>query len=168
MMCELSLDLRAKFIPGFSQIAKPLHELLHVGGPRKRKEKPSQHKPPPWNWTSKCEAAFQTIKDKLMSPPVLAYADFSKPFIVHTDASTTGLVATLYQLDDNGVERVIAYASRSLSKSEMNAPAHKLEFPALKWAVTEKFHDSLYGYKVHVLTDNNPLTYRLHIQHEEF
>ena len=146
-----------KFISGFSQIAKPLHELL--GGPRKRKGKPSQHKPPPWNWTSQCETAFQAIKDKLMSPPVLAYADFSKPFIVHTDASTTGLGAALYQLDDNGVERVIAYASRSLSKSETNAPAHKLEFLALKWAVTEKFHDYLYGNKVHVLTDNNPLTY---------
>ena len=87
-------------------MAKPLHELL--GGSRKRKGKPSQHKPPPWNWTSQCEAAFHTIKDKLMSPPVLAYVDFSKPFIVHTDASTTGLVAALYQLDDNGVERVIA------------------------------------------------------------
>ena len=67
--------------------------------------------------------------------------------------------AALYQLDDNGVERVIAYASRSLSRSEANAPAHKLEFLALKWAVTDKFHDYLYGNKVHVLTDNNPLTY---------
>ena len=123
-----------KFIPGFSQIAKPLHELL--GGPRNRKGKLSPHKPPPWNWTSQCETAFQAIKDKLMSPPVLAYADFSKPFIVHTDASTTGLGAALYQVDDNGVERVIAYASRSLSKSEKNAPAHKLEFLALKWAIT--------------------------------
>ena len=146
-----------KFIPGFSQVAKPLHELL--GGPRKRKGKPSQHKPPPWNWTQQCERAFQTIKEKLMSPPVLAFADFSKPFIVHTDASTTGLGAALYQLDENGVERVIAYASRSLNKSESNAPAHKLEFLALKWAITDKFHDYLYGNKVHVMTDNNPLTY---------
>ena len=94
-----------------------------------------------------------------MSPPVLAYADFTKPFILHTDASTTGLGTALYQLNENGKERVIAYASRSLTKSERNAPAHKLEFMALKWAVTDKFHDYLYGNRVQVLTDNNPLTY---------
>ena len=148
-----------KFIPGFSQIAQPLNALL--GGPRKRKGKGKNtpNKPPPWQWTPECTKAFHTLKEKLMSPPVLAYANFDKPFILHTDASTTGLGAALYQLDDNGRERVIAYASRSLSKSERNAPAHKLEFMALKWAVTDEFHDYLYGNKVHVLTDNNPLTY---------
>ena len=148
-----------KFIPGFSQIAQPLNALL--GGPRKRKGKGkyTQNKPPPWQWTRECTSAFQLIKEKLMSPPVLAYADFTRPFILHTDASTTGLGAALYQLDDNGKERVIAYASRSVTKSERNAPAHKLEFLALKWAVTDKFHDYLYGNKVQVLTDNNPLTY---------
>ena len=117
-----------KFIPGFSQIAQPLNALL--GGPRKRKGKGkyTQNKPPPWQWTRECTSAFQLIKEKLMSPPVLAYADFTRPFILHTDASTTGLGAALYQLDDNGKERVIAYASRSVTKSERNAPAHKLEF----------------------------------------
>ena len=58
--------------------------------------------------------------------------------------------------------RVIASASRSVSKAESNYPAHKLEFLALKWAVCEKFHEYLYGSKsFEVFTDNNPLTYVL-------
>ena len=59
------------------------------------------------------------------------------------------------------MQHVIAYASRGLSKSEKNYPAHKLEFLALKWAVAEKFHDYLYNKKFTVITDNNPLTYVL-------
>ncbi|KAJ0064622.1 hypothetical protein NL108_011375 [Boleophthalmus pectinirostris] len=57
--------------------------------------------------------------------------------------------------------RVIAYASRGLSRSEARYPAHKLEFLALKWAVTEKFCDYLYGSPFTVITDSNPLTYIL-------
>jgi len=71
-----------------------------------------------------------------------------------------GLCAILYQHQD-GVPRVIAYASRRVSDTEKKYPAHKLEFLALKWAITEKFHDYLYGQKFSVLTDNNPLTYVL-------
>ena len=77
------------------------------------------------------------LKFKLSTPPVLAYADFSKPFVIHTDASREGLGAVLYQ-EHNGIERVIAYASRGLRNSERNYPAHKLEFLCLKWAVSEK------------------------------
>ena len=94
------------------------------------------------------------LKLKLSTPPVLAYADFSKPFVIHTDASREGLGAVLYQ-EQNGIERVIAY------DSERNYPAHKLEFLCLKWAVSEKFHDYLYGNQFLVCTDNNPLTYVL-------
>ena len=58
--------------------------------------------------------------------------------------------------------RVIAYASRSVSKTESNYPVHKLEFLALKWAVCEKFHEYLCGSKpFEIYTDNNPLTYVL-------
>ncbi|KAK7882182.1 hypothetical protein WMY93_028356 [Mugilogobius chulae] len=71
-----------------------------------------------------------------------------------------GLGAALYQEQD-GKLRVVAYASRGLSKSEKNYPTHKLEFLALKWAVCEKFCDYLYGADFTVLTDNNPLTYVL-------
>jgi len=78
--------------------------------------------------------------------------------MLNTDASGTGLGAVLYQKQD-GKDRVVAYASRSLTKAERNYPAHKLEFLAVKWAVCEKFHDYLYGGKFEVVTDNNPLTY---------
>ena len=96
-----------------------------------------------------------------VSTPILAYPNYQLPFILHTDSSTDGLGAVLYQKQD-GKQRVIAYASRSVSKAESNYPAHKLEFLALKWAVCEKFHEYLYGSKpFEVYTDNNPLTYVL-------
>ena len=91
---------------------------------------------------------------------MLGYANPKLPYVLHTDASTTGLGAALYQ-EQEGAMRVIAYASRGLSKSESRYPAHKLEFLALKWAVTEKFADYLYGIPFTVLTDSNPLTYLL-------
>ena len=76
------------------------------------------------------------------------------------DASRDGLGAVLCQQQD-GKMRVISYASRGLSKAERNYSAYKLEFLALKWAVTEKYHDYLYGSTFTVLTDNNPLSYVL-------
>lgn len=98
--------------------------------------------------------------DRLTSAPVLAFANPKLPYVLHTDACCEGLGAALYQEQD-GKLRVIAYASRGLSKSEKNYPAHKLEYLALKWAVCEKFCDYLYGTDFTVLTDNNPLTYVL-------
>lgn len=71
-----------------------------------------------------------------------------------------GLGAALYQ-EQQGQWRVIAYASRGLSQCEAKYLAHKLEFLALKWAVTEKFLDYLYGSPFLVVTDSNPLTYIL-------
>ena len=71
-----------------------------------------------------------------------------------------GISAILYQ-KENGKNKVISYASRNLNKSESRYSAYKLEFLALKWAVTERYHDYLYGNTCTVLTDNNPLTYVL-------
>ena len=85
--------------------------------------------------------------------------DYNKPFVLHTDASTTGLV--LYQKQEDGKERVIAYTSHTLNRAEQNFDTHKLEFLALKWAVTDRFHEYLYGETFEVFTDNNSLTYIL-------
>ena len=82
-------------------------------------------------------------------------------FQLQTDASDLGLGTVLYQNDDEGHQRVIAYASRSLSHTERNYPTHKLEFLALKWAITDRFHEYLCGGQFDVYTDNNPLTYIL-------
>lgn len=100
------------------------------------------------------------IIEKLTTSPVLAFADPTLPYILHTDASSTGLGAALYQKQE-GQLRVVAYASRGLSRSESRYPTHKLEFLALKWSVTEKFSDYLYGNQFTVVTDSNPLTYIL-------
>ena len=111
-------------------------------------------------WGPEQQEAFETLQRLCTEAPILAYADFKAPFILHTDASSDGLGAVLYQNQD-GQRRVIAYASRSLSPSERNYPAHKLEFLTLKWANTDKFHKYLYGAEFQVFTDNNPLTYIL-------
>ena len=106
------------------------------------------------------QEAFETLQRLCTESPILAYADIKAPFVLHTDASGVGLGAVLYQVQD-GQKRVIAYASRSLSKSERNYPVHKLEFLALKWAITDKFHQYLYGAECQVFTHNNSLAYVL-------
>ena len=111
-------------------------------------------------WGPEQHAAFETLQRLCTESPILAYADFKAPFILHTDASGDGLGAVLYQVQE-GKQRVIAYASRSLTRSERNYSVHKLEFLALKWAITDKFHEYLYGSQFQVYTDNNPLTYVL-------
>lgn len=157
-----------RFIKDYSQIVKPLNDLTSGYPPLrkgcKKAEKECQYYDPkePFGgrWTTVCQEAFETLVDKLSTAPVLGFADPKLPYVVHTDASTTGLGAALYQEQD-GQQRVIAFASRGLSRSESRYPAHKLEFLALKWAVTEKFQDYLYGSTFTVITDSNPLTYLL-------
>ena len=89
-------------------------------------------------WTEAADSAFEHLKKLCISTPILAYPDYKLPFVLHTDSSSEGLGAVLYQ-KQNGKMRVIAYASRSVSKAESHYPAHKLEFLALKWAVCENF-----------------------------
>ena len=149
-----------KFVPGFAQVAKPLHELvasLYDGG----KSGKQRNKPIGDLWQERCQGAFQNLKAALTSPPVLAYPVYSKPFIVEVDASNDGLGAVLSQEQDGKV-RPIAYASRGLRGAEKNMSnysSRKLELLALKWAVTEKFREYLISSTFTVLTDNNPLTY---------
>ncbi|KAL5006251.1 hypothetical protein ScPMuIL_015057, partial [Solemya velum] len=144
-----------RYIQGFSKIARPLNDLLKGSNGNKKKRKYTD-----FVWGHEQQTAFEELKKKLVSAPVLGYADYTLPFELHVDASTSGLGSVLYQRQ-NGTMRVIAYASRGLSNSERNYPAHKLEFLALKWALVEKFHDYLYGQSFTVFTDNNPLTYVL-------
>ena len=144
-----------RFIKDFAKVAMPLHGLL-VGHPKKESRKVSAALT---GWTPECEAAFGGLKRALTEAPILAFADFSLPFAVYTDASNRGLGAVLAQTQD-GVERVIAYASRSLhpsEKNDANYSSFKLEFLALKWAVSEKFHEYLLGSQFVVFTDNNTL-----------
>ena len=90
---------------------KPLNDLL-IGhptnlSPESKKKKKKKNKVP-WQWGPLQQNAFDALKEKLSTPPVLAYADFKLPFLLHTDASVDGLGAVLYQVQD-GIQRVIAY-----------------------------------------------------------
>ena len=142
-----------RFIEKYTQIAHPLNVLISGDN--------ASHKNRTVQWSEEAEAAFKELKDHCTKAPILAYADYLHPFKINTDASGLGLGAVLYQTQDDGLDRVISYASRTLSKSEQRYPAHKLEFLGLKWAVTERFHEYLYGNTFDVHTDNNPLTYVL-------
>ena len=96
---------------------------------------------------------------KCLTAPVLAFADFKKPFLLETDASIEGLGAVLSQKQDDGRYHPIAYASRGLKGGELKYHSSKLEFLALKLAVTEQFREYLQYQPFLVHTDNNPLTY---------
>ena len=142
-----------RFIPKLAQMACPLHKL--TSGENAGKKKAAI------KWDSRCQQTLDDLKTLCTMAPILAYAYFTKPFKLHTDACGTGLGAVLYQTWEDGTKAVIAYDSRSLNKADSHYPAHKLEFLALKWAVVKKFHEYLYGSTFNVYTDNNPLTYVL-------
>ena len=142
-----------KFIYKYAQKAKPLNKLISGDNAKKKHSKV--------DWTDECQTAFDLLKETCTNTPILAYADYKKPFRLNTDASEQGLGAVLYQQQDDETFRVIAYASRTLSKTERNYDAHKLEFLALKWSITQRFHEYLYGGTFEVYTDNNPLMYVL-------
>ena len=109
-----------------------------------------------------CQEGFDALKHALTTAPVLAYPDYTQPFILETDASLKGLGAVLSQKGKDGEVRIIAYASRSLRPSERSMRDYssaKIELMALKWSVCKKFKDYLLGSKFTVFTDNNPLVY---------
>lgn len=158
-----------RFIANYSSIVRPLTELTKGYAPKqhgKRAVKDSNKvywkdsEPFGERWNLACTAAFHQIINCLTHAPVLAFADPNKPYVLHVDASLSGLGAVLYQEYSEGL-RPVAFASRKLSTSEKNYPIHQLEFLSLKWAVVNKFHDYLYGARFTVRTDNNPLTYVL-------
>ena len=125
-----------RFIKKYVQVAKPLYKLI-LGVNEKSKKQNSIR------WDLECQESFDKLKELCTTTPILAYADFRKPFKLHTNASVLGLRTVLYQIQ-NGVEKVISYTSRSLTKSETKYPVHKLEFLCLKWDITEQFHEYLY------------------------
>ena len=108
--------------------------------------------------------AFEHLKAACLQAPILAFPDFNKPFLLETDASGKGLGAVLSQKQTDGRYYPIAYASRIMNDTEQRYHSNKQEFLALKWAVTEQFHEYLSPYGKNrnefvVRTDNNPLTY---------
>lgn len=109
----------------YSQLVKPLNDLtagyppLHNRGKKKSQNCQYSNPKEPFGsrWTSACQQAFEALIEKLSTAPVLGFANPKLPYILHTDASTTGLGAALYQ-EQEGKLKAIAFASRGLTRSE--------------------------------------------------
>ena len=126
---------------GIAQVAAPLNALTDKG-----KE---------WLWTAECTQAFLELRKRLVSAPVLVMPQFSQDFLLDTDASGEGLGAVLSQVVA-GQERVVAYASKTLTKTERKYCASRCEMLALVWA-THHFRPYLYGRRFVLLTDHSAL-----------
>ncbi|CAH2089856.1 unnamed protein product [Euphydryas editha] len=137
-----------RFIENFSKITKPLTSLL--------KKDVSFH------WTQEQELAFQTLKHKLISAPLLQYPDYSKPFILTTDASNYAVGAILSQ-GEIGKDKPIAYASRTLNKAEGNYSTTEKELLAILFGV-KTFRPYLYGYQFKIVTDHRPLVWLFNVK----
>ena len=107
--------------------------------------------------TRSCEV-FNILKTKCMTAPVLAFADFEKPFLLETDASSYSLRAVLSQKQEDDKYHPVAYVSQELKGGEKKYYSSKLEFLALKWAMTDQFKEYLWYKPFTVRTDNNLLT----------
>ena len=103
--------------------------------------------------------SLQSTEKGMYDHLLLAFTDYTKPFLLETDASKDGLGAVLSQKQMDGWYPLVAYGSRALMPQEKNHHSTKLEFLALKWVVTEHFKEYLSYQPFLVKTDNNPLTY---------
>ena len=141
------VDHYRQFIKGFAQIAQPLNEHLAGEGASRKSEQ-----------VSLSEEALKAFK-ACMNSPVLAFANYTKDFLLETDALKEGLGAVLSQKQKDGWFHRVACGSWALTTHEKNYHSTKLEFLALKWAVTEHFKEYLLYQPFLVKSDNNPLTY---------
>ncbi len=134
-----------KFLPNYATVVEPLRQMLRANAQT------------PLQWSKETVESFDTLKRMLMQSPVLAIYDPSLPTFISTDASDYGLGAVLTQLHPDGVERVIAFASRTLSTSERKYSAVEKEALACVWAV-EKWRTYVWGHRFTLRTDHQALT----------
>ena len=139
------------FIKGFAWIAQPLNDHLAGEGASRKLEQVLLSKD--------ALESFQALKQACMSTPILAFADYTKVFLLETDASKEGLGVVLSQKQADGWYHPVAYGSWALTTHEKNYHSTKLEFLVLKWAITEHFKEYLLYQPFLVRTDNNPFTY---------
>ena len=117
-----------RFNKGYTNISKPLNNLLSGAN--------SKLKGCFVRLPVVAVVAFQELKLKCITAPVLAFTDFHKPFLLETDASRDSLGTVLSQKQDDGCYHPVAYASRGLKGGELRYHSSKLEFLTLKWAIT--------------------------------
>jgi len=138
-----------KYVHKISEIAHPLTQLTR--------------KSVPWTWGEPEEAAFQSLKRCLTSPPILGYPDWSRSFHIYCDASDTGIGSILCQLQDpHGTGRdeevTIAYNSKHLSDRERKYSTVEKELFSIVHAVTV-YRPYIYGQKFLIYSDHRPLSY---------
>ena len=141
-----------RFIPHFSEIAKPLIKLTE--------------KDRAFTWSEEQEQAFSTLKTSLIESPVLSHPKSEGQFVLDTDASNEGIGAVLSQIQD-GEERVIAFGSKTLSKTEKNYCITRKELWAVVYFVTQYKH-FLLGRKFLVRTDNSAVRYWTRIHSDSY
>ena len=140
-----------RFIKRFTCITQPLSEYLTGEGASRKLE---------WvSLTKEGMKAFEALKQACMTGPILVFTDYTKLFLLETDASKDGLGMVLSQKQADGWYHPVAYCSRSLMPCKKNYHSTKLEFLALKRAVTEYFKEYLPYQSFVVWMDNNPLMY---------
>ncbi|XP_056132888.1 uncharacterized protein K02A2.6-like, partial [Lampris incognitus] len=137
------INYYGRFIPDLATILQPLNALLHKGKK--------------WQWTTACEAVFRKVKELMVSQKVLTHYNPELPLRLACDASPYGVGAVLSHVMPDGVEKPIAYASRTLSKAEQNYTHIEREALGIVFGI-RKFHQYLYGNKFTLLTDHRPLT----------
>jgi len=106
-----------------------------------------------WEWTDDCQKAFEACKEGLTSDSLLVHYNLNRQRRLACDASSYGLGAVLSHVIEDGQERLIAYASHTLSSSEKNYAKIEQEALSIIFAVT-KFHRFLYGRKFTLVTDH--------------
>ena len=134
-----------KFIPNYSAVAAPLTDLTKKGQPEKLR------------WEEAQNRAFETLKAHISCPPVLRLPDFSREFVLQTDACNDGIGGILLQEED-GIKHPIAFASKKLLPRERNYSTIEKECLAIVWAV-QKFQNFLFGKPFALETDHQPLQY---------
>lgn len=134
-----------KFIPNFSAISAPLTDLTKSS----RSIKVEWHDPQ--------SRAFEMLKRRLETAPILRLPDFKKPFILRTDASDIGIAAVLMQ-QEASVKHPMAYASRKLQPREVSYSTIEKECLALVWAV-QNFQAYLYEVDFVLEMDHHPIAY---------
>ncbi|GFY35569.1 retrovirus-related Pol polyprotein from transposon 17.6 [Trichonephila clavipes] len=139
---------KKRFIKGFCYLAEPLQSLLKSGVE--------------FHWGPEEVEAFNSLKKALTSDPVLGMYDERASTEIHTDASGYGIGAVLVQIQNN-VEKVIAYASRTLTKAEKNYSTTERECLAIVWA-TNKFRPYIFGKHFTVVTDHHSLCWLMNLK----
>lgn len=131
-----------RYIANFSAIASPITDLMRTTCR--------------FEWTPDAQNAFETLKERMTSAPFLTHPDFTKPFVIQCDASITGVGSVLFQLDDEGHERPIAFMSKKLNSAQRNYSVTELECLAAMLSV-KRFRGYIEGMEFKIITDHASL-----------